>query len=129
MAKGKVCRRYSESFKRQVVTEYEDGASASALCRKYGIGSVSSVTGWVQQYGREGLRHKIMHIQTPDEADQLRQLEREREVLQQAVAELTVKNLLLEGELRVYRETYGEEGLKKNGPASSHTLTRPARDT
>jgi len=128
MARTEVCKRYSEGFKRQVVAEYEDGASAAALCRKYGIGSVSSVTAWVKQYAYEGLRHEIVHIQTPAEADQLRQLERERKLLQRAVAELTVQKLLLESELRVYHETYGEVPLKKNAHTSSSTPTPPVRE-
>lgn len=128
MTEKKVYKRYSESFKRQVVAEYEEGATTSDLCRKYGIGSVNSVTRWVKQYGRAGLRHEVVHIQTPDEADQLRQLEQERDVLRQAVADLTVKNLLLEGQLQVYQETYGEAALKKNAPGSSSTLTSPARE-
>jgi transposase-like protein len=128
MPNTKVYKRYSEGFKREVVAEYEGGVSASALCRKYGIGSVSSVTTWVKQYGHMGLRHEIVHIQTPAEADQLRQLEQERDVLQQALAELTVQKLLLEGQLRVYQEAYGEAPLKKNGSAASSTPTLPARD-
>lgn len=127
MTEKKVYKRYSESFKRQVVAEYEDGAMASELCRKYGIGNPNTVTTWVKKYGREGLRHKVVYIQTPEEADQLRHLEHERDVLRQAVADLTVKNLLLEGQLQIYQETYGEAALKKNAPGSSSTPTPPAR--
>lgn len=128
MSSTKVMKRYSEAFKRQVVAEYEDGASASALCRKYGIGSVTSVTTWVKQYAHEGLRHDLVHIQTPDEADQLRHLEHERDLLRQAIADLTVQNLLLEGQLRVYQEAYGDAPLKKNARGSSSTPTPPGRD-
>ena len=127
MTGTRVRKQYSEGFKRQVVAEYEAGASAEALCRKYGIGNGTSVTSWVKQYGREGVRLEIVRIQTPAEADQLRHLERERELLQQAVAALTVQKLLLEGELRAYRETYGEELLKKNGRASSRMPTPPVK--
>jgi transposase-like protein len=125
MSKTKVYKRYSESFKRQVVAEYEAGASPAALCRKYGIGSVNSVRTWVKKYAAEGLRYETVHIQTPDEADQLRQLERERDLLQRAVVDLTVENLLLEGQLQVYQETYGAAPLKKNEPGSSSTPTPP----
>jgi transposase-like protein len=128
MTKTQVFKQYSEGFKRQVVAEYEEGTSASALCRRYGIGSVSSVTAWVKKYGIEGLRHEIMHIQTPTEADQLHQLEQERDLLQKALADLTVQKLLLEGKLQAYQETYGEAPLKKNGRASLNTPTRPVRD-
>lgn len=123
MSKSIVYKRYSEAFKRQVVAEYEAGASAASLCRKYGIGKIESVTGWVAQYGREGLRHAMLHIQTPDEAHRLQQLEQEREVLRQALAELTVRNLVLEGQLQVYQETFGPEVLKKNAPWSLSTPT------
>lgn len=128
MSKTKVCKRYSEGFKRQVVAEYEAGVSASALRRKYSIGSLKTVTGWVKKYAAEGLRHELVHIQTPTEAEQFRQLERERDLLQRAVADLTVEKLLLEGQLRVYQETYGEAPLKKNAPASSNMPTLPGRD-
>jgi transposase-like protein len=128
MTRTNVRKQYSEAFKRQVVAEYEDGASATALCRKYGIGNVSSVTDWVRQYGREGLRYELVHIQTAAEADQVRTLERERDLLRHAVAELTVQKLLLEGELRVYQETYGAVTLKKNGRASSRTPTLPVEE-
>ena len=70
MAKVEVSKRYSEGFKKQVVEEYEEGTSATALCRKYGVGSVSSVTAWVKEYGREGLRYEIVRLQTAEEADQ-----------------------------------------------------------
>lgn len=129
MAQRKVYRRYSEAFKRQVVTEYEAGASAGELCRKYGIGKVSSVTAWVKRYSHAGLRHDVVHIQTPEEADQLRYLEHERDLLQQVVADLTIQNRLLAGQLQVYEETYGRDVLKKNGPASSRTPTPPAGET
>jgi transposase-like protein len=128
MAKTKVYKRYSESFKRQVVAEYEEGASPATLCRKYGIGSANSVRTWVKKYAAESVRYETVHVQTPDEADQLRQLERERDLLQRAVADLTVENLLLEGQLRVYQETCGEAPLKKNEPASSSTPTPLGRD-
>lgn len=123
-----VRKQYSEAFKRQVVVEYEDGTSATALCRKYGIGNVSSVTDWVKKYGREGLRYEVVHIQTAAEADQVHALEQERDLLRHAVAELTVQKLLLEGELRVYQETYGAVALKKNGRASSRTPTLPVEE-
>ena len=47
-------------------------------------------------------------------AQQVQHLTHEITLLRQAVADLTVKNLLLEGTLQVYRETYGDSVLKKN---------------
>jgi len=59
-----IIKRYSLAFKKQVVEEYEAGASPSALRRRYGLGSTHMVVQWVEQYTREGVRHKLMIIQT-----------------------------------------------------------------
>ena len=40
-------RRYSEAFKKQMVREYEAGASAGRLREKYGIKGRSTVNTWV----------------------------------------------------------------------------------
>lgn len=125
MTSKEVYKRYSEAFKRQIVAEYEAGVSASALCRQYGIGNVNTVQAWVKQYARAGLRHETVHIQTAAEATRVQQLEAERAVLRQALAEVTVQKLLVEGQLRVYQETYGDDVLKKNVPRLSATRTRP----
>ncbi|HEY57835.1 MAG TPA: transposase [Anaerolineae bacterium] len=50
--------------------ECKAGASLSALQRKYGIGNLRTLRQWVQRYGTQGLRHGVMHIQTPEEAEQ-----------------------------------------------------------
>ncbi len=42
----RTCKRYSEPFKRQVVSEYEAGASLKALQRKYAIGNLSTLKRW-----------------------------------------------------------------------------------
>ncbi len=126
MTEPEIYKRYSEAFKRQVVAEYEAGASANALCRKYGIGAIETVQRWVKQYAREGLRHETVHIQTPTEAQQVQQLQRELTLLRQVVADLTVKHLLLEGTLQVYQDTYGDSVLKKNAVNTSRPPIAPA---
>ncbi len=45
-------KRYSEALKRQVVQEYEDGASIYSLQQKYGIGGHNTVKRWIKRYGR-----------------------------------------------------------------------------
>jgi len=121
----KTYKRYSEAFKRQVVAEYEQGHSASALSRKYGIGAINTVLTWVKRYAHEGLRHETVHIQTSAEATQVQQLHQELALLRQALADLTVQKLLLEGQVKVYQETYGDSVLKKNARTSSSMLTQP----
>lgn len=44
---------YPESFKQQVVAEYEaGGVSLQALRRKYQIGGTTTVTKWLHRYGK-----------------------------------------------------------------------------
>lgn len=107
-----VYKRYSEAFKKQVVSEYENGESTYQLNRKYGITGTTTVTRWVKQYGRKGLRHQLMTIQTVDEQNQMKQLEEENKQLKEIVHHLTVKNIILESAL----ELAEEEGfdVKKN---------------
>jgi transposase-like protein len=47
---------YTESFKLQVVAEYEKGGiSATKLGSKYKIGGNSTIKKWVKKYGKSGL--------------------------------------------------------------------------
>lgn len=116
---GKIAiRRYSEAFKKQVVREYEAGASASGLGEKYGIKGGSTVSTWVRKYGREGSRYKLMVIQKPQEQQRVKELEKRIQELESALAQVTLDKLMLESLVEVIEE---EEGiaLKKNiGPRS-----------
>ena len=116
--KKRVYKRYSEPFKRQVVAEYEAGASLSALKRKYDIGNLATIKRWVAAYGREGLRHTSVYIQTPEEADQYKALQKRIAQLESALAKMTLEKYLLEGTLKLYQETYGHELAEKKGHAS-----------
>jgi len=123
--KKRIYKTYSEAFKRQVVQEYEAGASLKALQRKYGIGNIRTLRGWVERYSRQGLRHEVVHIQTREEADRTRALEAQVARLEKALAQLTVEKLLLESTLALYRETYGDALAEKKGPSSGEPTNRP----
>ena len=112
---SKTIKRYSEAFKRHVVQEYEDGASIEALRRKY---------------GRDGLRHRVMRIQTVEEADQVRNLQQEIRRLQEALAQTMLEKIAAEKTLALYQEAFGTNLAKKNAPGSSmpSTTTPASRD-
>lgn len=111
-----IVKRYSEAFKKQVVSEYENGESSYQLNRKYGITGTTTVTRWVKKYGRKGLRHQLMTIQTVDEQNQLKQLEEENKQLKEMVHHLTVKNIILESALELAEEEGFEVKKKKRTP-------------
>ncbi len=116
-------KRYSEAFKRQVVREYEDGATITALRRRYGIKGAHTIQRWIRTYGRDGLRHRVMRIQTAEEADQVRKLQQEIARLQEALAQTMLEKIALEKTLALYQETFGTDVAEKNAPGSSMPST------
>jgi len=116
----KTIRRYSEGFKRQVVSEYEDGTSIVTLQRKYGINGNMTIQRWIKQHGREGLRHQLMHIQTLEEVERVKSLEQQVQELQQALGRVMLEKLKLESQLEMLQAT--AETVKKNDRSSSSGL-------
>ena len=114
----KTVKRYSEAFKRQVVSEYEGGASISDLQKKYGITGGVTIPGWIKKYAKGGFRHKLVKIQTAEEADRVRELEEQVQELEQALGKVTLEKLKLESILEELEESYGVE-VKKNAVRSS----------
>jgi transposase-like protein len=107
-------RTYSESFRRQVVAEYEAGSSLAELKRKYGIGGQATIPKWIAKYGSAGLRHKLVRIQTAEEATRVKVLEQQVEQLERALAKMTLEKLKLESVLEVLQEQQGADVTKKN---------------
>ena len=115
---------YSQAFRRQVVREYEAGASIRTLRKKYGIGGTSTIQGWVKKYGAQGLRHELVRIQSAEEADRVRELEARVQELEQALGKVTLEKLALESALEVLEEESGVEVKKNAAPSSSTSSTK-----
>ena len=132
MAYGSESGQYSEAFKRQVVQEYEAGQSINQLRRKHGIGGKMTIQKWVRCYSRRGVGVcPAPGVASPEdgaaltgEAERLRERVR---LLEKAVADLTVDNLLLQSTLAFYQEAYGPDVAKKTGRSSSSGLGSKAR--
>lgn len=113
MAKD-VVKRYSEAFKRELVREYESGQSRYQLRRRYGV-CYGSLDSWIKKYAQSGLRHKIMRIQKPEEADRIAQLESRVAALEKALAQETLDKLM-------YKTMVEVAGLKKNDARKSSSV-------
>jgi transposase-like protein len=109
-----IIKRYSIAFKKQVVSEYESGASIYELNRRYGITGATTVKNWVEQYGREGLRHKLIMIQQPEEQERVRELEEQVKQLEAMVAQLSLEKFITECALEVAEEDLGYKVKKKS---------------
>lgn len=113
-----VIKRYSQAFRQEVVKEYEAGSSISDLRKKYGIAGGNTVQAWIRQYGREGLRRKLMVIQQPEEQNLVKVYKDHINQLEKVVARLSLDKLILEASLAEAEARSGED-VKKNGEAKS----------
>jgi transposase-like protein len=112
-------RRYSEAFRREVVAEYEAGASVSSLQKRYGINGMQTIQRWVRKYGQQGLRTEVVRIQRAEEADRVGELERRVKELEQALGQVTLEKLKLESMLEELQGSEAEEVKKNEQPSSS----------
>lgn len=115
----KTYKRYSEAFKRQVVSEYEAGVSVNALQKKYGIGGSNTISLWIEKYAREGFRHELIRIQAADEVNQINCLEKRIKELERSLGKVTLEKMKLESIVEELEESYGFE-IKKNEQTSSN---------
>ena len=115
----KIIKRYSTAFKQQVVKEYEKGANIYALQKKYGINGNGTIRRWIERYSLKGLRHKLMIIQSPEEQNQVKELEKQIVQLEKAVARLTLDKLMLETALETVEKEWSVD-VKKNGVPKSY---------
>jgi transposase-like protein len=106
-------KRYSISFKKQVVEEVESGSSYSELQKKYDIRGAETIQKWVRSFGRHHLLNKLVRIETVDEKQRLKDLEEENRKLKSALADSVVANHMLETLIKVANQEYGTD-LKKN---------------
>ena len=117
-------KRYSEAFKRQVVSEYEAGLSAGALHKKYGITGCETITRWVRKYAHVGLREELVVIQHADERQREKALEVRVRELETAVAQLTLEKIVLEYSLAEAEQLLGMDVKKNDAPPSSKPASK-----
>ncbi len=120
----KTYKRYGEAFKRQVVSEYEAGVSVNSLQKKYDIRGSETIKGWIKKYAREGFRHELIRIQTKDEIQHIKTLEKRIEELEQALGKVMLEKIKLESIVEELEESYGVEIKKNEVPSSGGLQTR-----
>ena len=98
MTKGRQnIRRYSLSFKQQVVRELEEqGVSKESIRRKYGIKGGSTLHEWIVKFGKNHLINQVIRIETMEEKDRIKKLESEIKKLKIALADSLLAQKSLE---------------------------------
>jgi len=105
----RIVRRYSISFKRQVISDLESGRfdSIEAVRQHYGIGGKQTVSKWLRKYGKNHLLPKVVIVQKPNERDRIRQLRQQVSDLQRALGKTQAENLLNREFLRIACDDLG----------------------
>ena len=124
--------RYSEAFKRQVVSELERGKHPSfeSARRAYGIRGSTTVSNWMRKYGDPRLFPKKVRVETLKERDELSEARKRIRELETALSDAHVRNSLGESYFRIACERLGvdpEDFKKKNAMTLSEALNRPRR--
>ncbi len=122
MTKGsKSIRRYSLSFKRQVVKELEEGGSTIEWVRKkYGIKGGSTIQNWISKFGKLHLLNQVIRIETMEEKDRIKHLEQEIKQLKLALADSVLAQRSLEVVIDEANKEFKTD-LKKNFGDSAST--------
>ncbi len=105
--------RYSISFKQQVVQEVEQGASKDSVRRKYGIRGGETINKWLRKFGKHHLINQTIRVETMDEKDRVKALEKEVQRLKMALADAFLAQRSLETVIDEANKLYGTD-LKKN---------------
>ena len=113
-------KRYSLVFKKQVVAEYEAGASISSLMKRYGIRGKQTISRWIAKYSQSGVRHKMTEVIDPHAQAELEALKDRVADLESLVAQLSLDKLMLESSLKVAEKALGYEVKKSPEPRSSN---------
>jgi transposase-like protein len=119
-------KRYSEAFRRQVVAEYESGVTITSLQKKYGIKGGTTIQTWIKKYARAGFRHEVVHIQTVEEVNRVKDLEKQVKEMEQALGKVMLDKLKLESILEELQGGQGEEVKKNAAPLSNGSSPRLA---
>lgn len=109
--KAKETIRYSEAFKRQVISELDAGKFGSAFSaeRAYGIRGSGTVKSWLRKYGRGDLAGRVVTISTMSEQNEAKALKKRVRELEQALADTHMKGLLGEAYLEIACQRLGLE--------------------
>jgi len=111
---------YSLAFKQKVVKEIENGILTKSEARRlYNINGSATIYKWLKQLGKSHLINKVIHIETKDEMNKLKELERQNRELESALAKSQLKILALESTIEVLEESRGEKLKKKSDIKSS----------
>jgi len=110
-----IIKKYSTAFKLKVVSEIEKGKLSIDQAREiYDIGGKQTIQKWMTKLGKRDLISHVVRIEMKNEIDKVKQLKKEKQELESALAQSQLKILTLESLVEIAKDEYGID-LKKNG--------------
>ena len=96
---NRTIKRYSESFKLQILSELETGKyTKSEIMRIYGVGG-GTLDRWIKKYGKFDLLNRRIKIETMEDIDKIKRLESEIKQLKELLVRKDIKGFLDESYL------------------------------
>jgi transposase-like protein len=109
---NRTIKKYSESFKLKVLSEIESGKyTKTEVCKLYNIG-FGSLYSWIKKFDKFALMNKQIRIETMEEKDKIKSLEKEIAKLKEALVDKDLKLFVNECYLDVAREKLGYKDLE-----------------
>jgi transposase-like protein len=100
-----IFRRYSIAIKQKIVSEIESGKfSISQAQSVYDITGAATIQTWLKQFGKNHLLNKIVRIEMKNESSKIKELKKQKQQLETALAQAHLKILCLEATLQAAEE-------------------------
>jgi len=116
MSGPKLIIRYSTAFKQKVVSEIESGKITIAKANKiYDIKGSHTVQNWIKKFGKNHLLSKVMRVEMKNEHDRIKELEKQNQLLESALAQAHLKIICLESSVECVEEHYNIDVKKSFG--------------
>ena len=107
-------KRYSEAFKRKVISDIQDGIySPWRAMRIYGIGGKMTIYKWIAKYNPTCRVRDDKELTVMDKDDSIPRLKERIRYLEKLVSDLSIEKKILETTIDIANETYNLD-LKKN---------------
>lgn len=101
--------RYSNTFKRHVISELESGRfdSIGQASDHYGITGSMTIRKWLDKFGRNHLCPKVVRVEKPDEKNQIRELKKHVRQLKEALGQTQAEKVIGDAFLEIACEDMG----------------------
>jgi transposase-like protein len=113
----RIVKRYSEGFRKKVLMDLETGKyTKSGICKLYGV-NPATLYDWIRKHNKYNLLNKRIRIETMDETNKIKELEKRINELKELLVQKDLKLFENDVYLEVLAEKLGfkdVDELKKN---------------